>query len=617
MLTSVDPLPEGYPQSLSTIAEAIKANGALNFDYSVMKVEPWDVIKAVLLRENTLISSCNVTRKDTSALIFTGTIEDLTPLFPAGQIKVTGCLMDVPVDYQTAPERHCFLLLERSEGLDLISFLGAYNESPNLLSGFLSGGADALTKYLRFSQGRVLFSSLDFSWSRYANVVLPPEIGMFMDSTFMATQDVRAGLNFRIEGEWEDGFASVLQLLKIPSTISWHSHILISCGDIDLRVGTGILSPAVGFPTDSPKFTLQLTDLQIQFALDKLGQEIPQVSLLGRMTIPNSFILDVEVGLDLTARRLSLNFRSEFELPSLSDLASLVGESDLMGRLPENTAGSYGKFCMSTLSVALGLNPVSLDFIGFEIAAEKPVVLVDGIISVIPGLSLQVFNPFDSSNRSVNVDLYGRWFLGKTAFDVLLSLEDKSIHAQMAIGHSLDMAALIEKIIPGVNIPASLVLMDMDISANFKDMSFEAEIDVATDWEFEVAGFKFAISELGMEVAYADKMITDCTMKGRVMLLDIEFEVMAVYERYAGWTIRGATVPKETIRFDTIFGKLRENLSQMGEDIPDILDIPDEFEGLYVSDLFFEYHFKSKQFTFFTTLNHIINIPNEDFEKPI
>ena len=348
-----------YPRGISVIAEAIRSNSFLKLDDIAIEIEPYNLLQSVLLREDISISQCNVTRNDTSALIFTGTIADLTPIFPSGQVAVTGCLMDVPVDYQTAPERHCFLLLERSEGLDLISFLGPYNESPNLLSAFLNGGADALTKYLRFSQGRVLFSSLDFSWSRYANIVLPPEIGKFMDSTFMATKDVRAGLNFRIEGEWEDGFVSVLQLLKIPSTISWHSHIVISCGDIDLRVGTGILSPAVGFPTDSPKFTLQLTDLQIQFALDKLGQEIPQVSLSGRMTITNSFILDVEVGLDLTARRLSLNFRSEFELPSLSDLATLAGESDLMGRLPENTAGSYGKFSMSTI-VALGLNPVSL-----------------------------------------------------------------------------------------------------------------------------------------------------------------------------------------------------------------------------------------------------------------
>ena len=148
--------------------------------------------------------------------------------------------------------------------------------------------------------------------------------------------------------------------------------------------------------------------------------------------------------------------------------------------------------------------------------------------------------------------------------------------------------------------------MDLDISANFRDMSFEAEIDVATDWEFEVAGFKFAIYELGMEVAYANKSVTDCTMKGRVMLVGTDFEVLAIYERTDGWTVRGSMAAGESIKFADIFGRLKQDLSQLVGDIP---DIPEEFKGLTVSELFFEYHFKSKQFTFYTTLNHIIDIP--------
>ena len=169
-----------------------------------------------------------------------------------------------------------------------------------------------------------------------------------------------------------------------------------------------------------------------------------------------------------------------------------------------------GQLTIQELSFEIDLDGASLYLMDIKIATEHAAELIPGIVSAKLLAHLKIYRPLVKASRYVKAQLYGEWMLGGTRFDTTLSYPSFELYAQMGLGQTLNTATLTEKIFPGVKLPA-IQLLDMDLYANFKEKSFEAEVSAGTDWEIKLTSDKsIALREIEFEVAYADGRVQEC-----------------------------------------------------------------------------------------------------------
>jgi hypothetical protein len=605
-------LSDQSPQDLDQIAQGVGKNKTLDLaDPAIAGAQTGALLGILFLQSQPLaagavtVLSC-LASTDGAGLHFTGTFA-AGPL--GGPVSVAGCVFDLASTTQHGMERHCVLLFDLPTSVDPIHFLSPYSQFADSVAPYLSGGGDIpFLKRLDFAEQKVLFSSLDFTSAAYKDTALPAEIAGFLPAVA-----IQAGLHFKVEFDLVDEMAAALRLVSLSGPFAYTGAVLSQDRGLVLRTSRDYV-PASSFELSAFKF--QLSDIGLEFLLSSLGRAYPTVTLRGALAIESASV-SFEADFDMAVSRLQIALTESVDLPSLEDFARLVHLPDGIGPyLPEN-AGGYGSFTLESLSLTMDVDPVYIYEAAFVVSTKKPVTLMPGVMTVEPVLRLTVACPFDPPNRTETVMLAGRWRLGEnpgTAFDTMLSLADKTLSAEMARGETLDVSALLDKILPGVQLPSgSIVLMDMEFEADWGNKSFEAEIDVATDWEFEVLGATFAVYELGMQMAYADRKVMECVLSGRLTLAGLELDALGNYDEGSGWVLRAGTTVGEEISLTRIFERLKSEFTGSSGSLD---DVPPEYLEIAINDLSLEYRTADSSMTFYCSLAKKLEF-NENFSADL
>jgi hypothetical protein len=571
-------------QDLAQIKAQLSDAGALNLDEQTVGADAFQLLQALFLQNQFSLNSCRISSSDADSIQFTAVFPEL---LASPNIAGTFHLFCLEALEDRQPERHFVFKLELPATTELLTFLSAYRKNKASVSetpGESRG--DSLMKSLAFVRQSLIFSSLDYSVETNQSVTLPDIFG---------NSKIKKGLNFASRAGLSSEIIPV-ELFQLPTEISFQSVIETSTSGLTLSLQAGI---AGEFSLKSLDFKIQ--GIALEFSLDDFGDVYPDFILDGIFCIGNTSV-KISASLDIVIKRLIVTLsQANFKLPSISDFFKLLKMDDIQQYLP-GTTNKSAIFSLETLSFDIDLAQLYFNELTFALTTETKIKFIEDILEFTPYLSLRVRDPFDSEKRSVDVLLSGNWELGETLFNVSLSYPNFYLQAEMAQGQSLNTSALSKKLLPGVNLP-DIVFQDLELSADFTH--FEAEIDVASDWEILIANKSFALRHLTMEVEYSDGRVQVCEMNGFLTLAGMNFDVFAAYEA-SGWTVRGATVAGEKINLAGIINQLEDEFNKIG-----ITNIPKNLLDIAVKDMFLEYRSETSSFNFYISLAHSVEISSK------
>jgi hypothetical protein len=590
---------------MNQIKEAVQKGAVLNWDETLLG-SPADSLFRFLFGDGTAsLSNTHLCSSDDKQVYFTGTLDRLL-----GQenVSVSCCLFDWTEQGGDEPVRHVVLQVELPVSYTLIQYMQTLSQSPETISNLLGGlGINPFMKSFNFKPGndanhnKLIFSSFDFTDNPGNDQYYPPDFNPVVEAA-----NVKTGLNFQASAQFSSTASEVLDLLSISSSRDFIISIEYSYG-----AAVVTLTELVDLDATIACFGLKIERLGMSFSIADLGSQWPTLSLEGKIEI--GIYLAYSLRFDVENKHLSLAI-SDF--PTFKQAAEKLGLNHIENYFP-GPLDVLGELTIEELALEFDLlDTPSLYKVEIIITTQHPAAIIPNCISVNPQLQLQVYPPLETY-RSVNAQLSGTWKLGQTTFYTFLYYPGYELEAEMAVGQSLDLCALAQKIVPGVKMP-EIDIVDMDLSADFQEKSFEAELDILTDWEIEItSGKNFSVREIDIEVAYANKRVTDCRITGLMELVNIEFEIYGAYDFNGGWTIGGFTSPGQPIPIGTLLKGIAAQLGLKDGNFPDQLGLADEkfpapLETLEFKNLAASFNSHSKDFTFSGQADFSIN--NTDFD---
>jgi hypothetical protein len=586
-------------QSISQIKDALQKGNSLNWDETLLGSPAYSLSWFLFGDGTASLSNTAQVSGDDKHAYFTGTLDRL---LDQENVSVSCYVFDWTEQGGDEPGRHVVLQVELPASYTLIQYMQIHSQSPEIISNLFGGsGLNPFMKSFDFKNGKdadhnkLIFSSFDFT-DTPGNA--PPYPDDF--TPVAAASNVKIGLNFQATAVFSDLASQALDLLSIQSSRDLITSIQYSYGEAVME-----LTEVVDLNASIAGFGLTIERIGMGFSIAEPVQQWPSLFLEGKIEI--GIQLAYSLRFDVENEHLSLAI-SDF--PTFIEAAGKLGLNDIENYFP-GPLDVLGELYINRLEIEFDLQGTpSLYKVEIDVTTQHPVPIIPSCISINPLLQLQVYNPLESY-RSVSAQLFGEWQLGQTTFNTFLGYPGFELEAEMAVGQSLDLSALAQKIVPGVKMP-EIQIVDMDLSADFQDKSFEAEIDILTDWEIEItSGKNFSIREIDLEVTYADKRVTDCQITGLMELVNIEFEVYGNYDFNGGWTIGGYTSPGQPIPIGILLKDLANQLGLKDGNFPTPLETL-EFKNLAAS---FNSH--SKDFTFSGQADFTINNTEVDIKTDI
>lgn len=582
-------------QSLEALITQLTESPNLTLDDQVIGEASLSMFRNIFLEDQLSLLNCTILNSATNSLHLQAVVSRIMGQTAAPglqNISVQILLLDISQEGEASPNRHALILLEMGD-TPFLTFLGHYNQDPaSIISLFDGSGELAVMSQLLFQASGMICSTMEIEILNQVTVY-PTSF-----SAIMPKSELRQGLNFRVQATL---LPNIIPTEHLPIPTSYSFMGLIGPGDsaYDFNIGVSFQSKF-----SLSIFSFDLKDIGLTFPLATFGSELPDLMMNGSLSIGNLHI-DIRTRFDLVRKILVLEFTGPtISIPSISDLLSPAGIDDPHQFLPP-VPTPIAEFFLQELRVEMELAPLYVSKLNVQLTTQQPIQFLEQVIDFTPFLQVSITSPFDSEKRTIESQLSGLWLIQQTTLFVNLSYPEFFLFAELAPGRSLDTKALIQTLIPGVTNFPQLSFQDLELSANFPQKSFDAEIDIATDWEIEMVGERFGLRELSLEVSYAESKVKTLDMNGRITLANIHFGILAAYDFAGGWTFRAATEAEEVIPLTELFVKVRQQFS--GREV-NKQAIPATFLDIEVRNVFFEYQTASSKFTFYASLAHEIQI---------
>ncbi|MBV9251121.1 MAG: hypothetical protein JO227_17955, partial [Acetobacteraceae bacterium] len=370
-----------------------------------------------------------------------------------------------------------------------------------------------------------------------------------MDAEFQTSLD--AGLNFIATMRLNGTLGSIERALT-------HVESLPLCGPILLPPATpGAASATPTGPVVRGAYPWPLTGINLKATVDTglglgpLKLEKLALKLYSPMTSewlaqfpdypPGMFVggtlgVGKNVTMDVFAESVlggddTLTFSGTFQgldLPSLSNIADLVGADDLAKQL-EPQFKDLGKLSIESVSVNVTPSTKSVDAVSLVVGMNgKKWSALDNMLEV-DGLSAKfiVTSPFNSS-RKVSGFVLGQFEIDQLPMNVVATLPDFSITADVRPDHPLPLKSLVQKYLPAAPPVGDLTVDDLYLTAQpGQSLSIGARMaDAPNPWVIDLGKGKLAISDVQIQVEYAKGAGTTGTVGGKLKLGDANLDVL-------------------------------------------------------------------------------------------
>ena len=570
-------------------------------------------VLAALKVEKVTLNGCVAVTQNAQLLIVTGKLSDFVGRKGAN-VDVRLYLFEVPT-IQASTERHALLL---------IGELPADYHVNDLWNAYASGGPSAVTKVLgnsTFVDQLLLLSTLDYHSTSYIHPTFPPAqdnlpaaqqafIGKLAKELSYVTQ----GFTYWIKTNLVDQ-ATQDALALLSANAIFQPQTFLSQTKIEDDTANLVLFFTFGDPVkpkDDVHFGFEFESIGLAFPLAETQTALPQIQLRGAIIIGAR--LELEADFNPSTKYLMLDLTG---FPSFDDLAKqfpkeLDVKQQLGTFLPGGDFKGLGSITLEEIKIGIDFDNRAVDLIGFVIAAEKNLKLIGDQIEVQPALTAEIRSPFDTDNRTFEVDLYGRWLIEHAEIDtaVVVSSDGYRVTAGLALGQNFSLSSLLGGLLGGQveGIP------NLDVTGfefiGFKSDSetyYELELDLAAGWT--LGDLPLTLDGVHLEASIINGELTEAGLSATLELSDVQFRLAANYDSdNRGWTFSGGTTPGATIQVGKFIGELAEAL---GVDKHNAFLEP--FEAIDINGLYVEYRTyeaQSSQLSLYLSLEDNANFGN-------
>ena len=414
-------------------------------------------------------------------------------------------------------------------------------------------GTDAGGKAISF-----LYSSLDYSAPDSKAAYYPDAF-----STIMPREDVRAGLNFRVTAALDDELNGLLADLlggTVDGKAQWRALVYAGPEGPAFRLSHSDI--AAGKAVE--KLQLSLTKIELALPLASGTAAWPEIILTGQVKIGNVHFAIV-ADFDLYTRTLVLAFR---DFPTLEDLSGLGAAPDLKEYFP-GPLGALLKVKLSALSIALDLTGGCVLGIDLTLSTSSPLTLVsfsaESHVDIAPSLDLRIRAPFQADERTVEGEVTGIWHLGHADFQTSLVFPalDFDIGLQERPDNTLDVDAVIKRVLPDIHDMQRIEITQLECSGNFATRTVTARLSVdgAGTWGFTLAGKQYALDGIYMEVDFANAKFASCELDCHLELAGAHCLLTGQYDATQGLSVAGGTADHDKIDVGDLVNDLMKGLS--------------------------------------------------------
>jgi len=507
------------------------------------------------------LSNCTL-KSDESHVSLSG---QLAGIFGFGDITTEFILFEHPPS-RTGGVRHGVFSIEIQGPANPYSYLGQYIGEPDRDSppGW-TAATSMLGRYfnsIAFEGKKMLFSSIDYT-QRENEDAFYPEV---YREPFPVSR-VRAGINFPVKVAYSKEvagfFADVFDKDKtfealLETESPSQAVVVVTPGSPGVSV---VIYRGAGVELGFNPISISLEGIVLSLPLVAAEKSEPQIGFSGSLKLKEEH-LKITTEFNPYYHDLAISFQ---EFPSLKDVIGLLGSATEDAYFPEPLS-SLLSVRLSRLDLAVSLvekSVQSVRAISLSLRAEKAIPLIENAISFKPELDLRIDLPFSERYRAVEGELRGVWQLGQTAFKTALYYPSFNFEAGMMPDQSLDLLEVVKALLSAIDLPkpeTRVPVTRMEVSGNFLDKSFSAEIDADWEWQFSLGGRHFALRIDKLLVTYANQSV-GCALDGTFELAGVHVFVSAGYHADQGLVLSGGIPVGENVDFTSIANDLLESLS--------------------------------------------------------
>lgn len=343
--------------------------------------------------------------------------------------------------------------------------------------------------------------------------------------------------------------------------------LLFSEGEPQLELIHSLVDPTTGKGPGlslggAGTFAIDLREIRLTSGLEADGPG-PGFAMRGDIAA-EGITLSLDIAFAVGAPHAAITGRFGATPLTLPQLERALGLGALGGYLP-TPVESLGGLGLARLEADLGLSPLRLERLAFVITTEHPWTIVKDIISVQPVLAFELVQ--DGADTQTALSITGDWMLGSTRFDTFVAPDTGEFAAYMAVGETLDVGAVLERFLPGVEHP-DCVLMDLDLYGNYLDGSAGFEIVTQGGWSFHLGGTELGIRDIALSGDYDGSSFSGA-LRGT---LDV-----------SGWMAKVDVAVTEQITVDVRLPEV--NITEILDEFLTFVGIPAELPDFDLQDL--------------------------------
>ncbi|MFY0600602.1 MAG: hypothetical protein JXR03_13100 [Cyclobacteriaceae bacterium] len=380
-----------------------------------------------------------------------------------------------------------------------------------------------------------------------------------IEKEFLPT--LRAGVNIQSE-------------VEVPSELA----------PVQSFIGSSNLSSIMGIQSSSlSKSFFFAAKLEKEFELGPL--KVSPKLILFEGTKQNSgtsfyaeFQSDLKLGNIKAASRLQVDTSSgdirilsdfeELSLANLGELASLFGKENPVKQLPAPLAG-FGSLSLTNFQLVYSMKTKKVTSVVVDVSSTGSWEIIQGVFGI-ENLLLRwaIVDPF-SQTRKTTFLMSGDMLIGDASIFMQAQFPEFIVFGDLRPGTSLNVGGALEKIGMTVGPLAplkKLQIMDIELTAQPRNKSFELEMLIAANWElFTIAEKPYILKEITIDLEYATGNFSG---------------VIAGILDFAGWDTRVTVFIEETLRIEGVIPYL--NFSEIVEEFFSIVgvdvDVPIDFD---------------------------------------
>ncbi|WP_127529484.1 DUF6603 domain-containing protein [Paenibacillus kobensis] len=404
---------------------------------------------------------------------------------------------------------HC--LIEPANLPDSWNIAAGYPELPDYINyspdQIALGQQESFFKQIDFRQMKLIYSSYDFYAADQSNKLSPPArfTTSLGEPRELLGALLRQGTNFNAQVTLEGDFWSALeQFLPGLNEIGVYGNIAAS-GDLGLvlRIGHSFQNAQTGaFPEvellSRPRISASLRQLILVTGLGAASDIGPGMGIYVRL---GGDEIALDLGIELPVGSSNVTLIGQFEdgkAITLDEIEKAFGMSDLVSHLPDDLH-FFGELGLQFVRATISLSPIGLTDLSVGIGTEYPWTVVDELIYLQPTLTFHA--SYADGQAAVGLELDGAWQVGTSTIDMYASTVTGEVGAQLAIGETLEIGEMFEELFPGMEVP-DIEVRDLELAGNYKTKTIEFEVEVGSDWTFDVGGKPIGLTDLRITAEY-------------------------------------------------------------------------------------------------------------------